>query len=58
MKRHRFALPLFAATVIVVSGCGEEANPGKFPEGSHPGRVGKALLPDHTPQRREKGKIG
>jgi hypothetical protein len=45
MKRYLFAFPLFAATVIVVSGCGEEANPGKFPEGSHPGASREGFTP-------------
>jgi hypothetical protein len=45
MKWHRFALPLFAATVIVASGCGEEANPGKFPESSHPGASREGVTP-------------
>jgi hypothetical protein len=44
MKRCPFALPLFAATMIVASGC-EEANPGKFPESSHPGASREGVTP-------------
>jgi hypothetical protein len=44
LRRHPFALLLVAAIAIVASGCGE-ANPGQFPEGSHPGASREGVTP-------------
>jgi hypothetical protein len=44
LRRALFALPLFAAVTIVASGC-EEANPGKFPESTHPGASREGVTP-------------
>jgi len=44
LRRHRFALPLFAAIAIVASGCGEP-NPGKFPASTHPGASREGVTP-------------
>ncbi len=44
MKRYLFALPMFAAATVVMPGC-EEANPGKFPESTHPGASREGVTP-------------
>jgi len=45
LRCYLFALPLFAAITIVAPGCGGEANPGKFPESTHPGASREGVTP-------------
>jgi hypothetical protein len=44
LRCYLFALPLFAAITVMASGCGE-ANPGKFPESTHPGASREGVTP-------------
>jgi hypothetical protein len=55
LRRYLFALPLFAAIAIFALGCGE-ANPGKFPESSHPGASREGVTPiiPHTDAQKAK----
>ncbi len=44
MRRVLLTVPFFVASAIVTPGC-EEANPGKFPEGTHPGASREGVTP-------------
>ena len=55
MRPYRITSPLLAAVAIVASGCGE-ANPGKFPESTHPGASREGVTPiiPHTDAQKAK----